>query len=117
MSNSNRNKTNSEGSNRHLYEPVKEVLHGFQEKKIGNFATDPPRSVKPLSYSQKAPQRGGNSYIIQWWSTLSSKHQIKKIKEWCSKQREESKEEALMASTSKPKASPPPQEGKRNCEP
>ncbi|MBW0484716.1 hypothetical protein O181_024431 [Austropuccinia psidii MF-1] len=43
------------------------------------------------------------------WNPLSSKHQIKKIKEYHAKKREESKEEAPVASTRKP-----PQEGKKN---
>ncbi|MBW0589593.1 hypothetical protein O181_129308 [Austropuccinia psidii MF-1] len=45
---------------------------------------------------------------------LSSKPQIKKIKEYHSKKKEASKEEAPVASTSKPQASQPPQEGKKN---
>ncbi|MBW0568730.1 hypothetical protein O181_108445 [Austropuccinia psidii MF-1] len=42
------------------------------------------------------------------WNPLSSKPQIKKITEYHAKKREESKEEAPVASTSKP------QEGKKN---
>ncbi|MBW0582639.1 hypothetical protein O181_122354 [Austropuccinia psidii MF-1] len=48
------------------------------------------------------------------WNPLSSKPQIKKIKEYHSKKREESKEEAPVASNSKPQATQPPQEGKNN---
>ncbi|MBW0533474.1 hypothetical protein O181_073189 [Austropuccinia psidii MF-1] len=46
------------------------------------------------------------------WNPLSSKPQIKKLKEYHSKKREASKEEAPVASTSKPQANQPPQEGK-----
>ncbi|MBW0553681.1 hypothetical protein O181_093396 [Austropuccinia psidii MF-1] len=47
------------------------------------------------------------------WNPLSSKPQIKKIKEW-NKKKEASKEEASVASTRKPQLSSPPQEGKKN---
>ncbi|MBW0469544.1 hypothetical protein O181_009259 [Austropuccinia psidii MF-1] len=47
------------------------------------------------------------------WYPLSSKPQIKKIKEYHTKRREEIKEEAPEASTSKPQVSQPPQEGKK----
>ncbi|MBW0552879.1 hypothetical protein O181_092594 [Austropuccinia psidii MF-1] len=48
------------------------------------------------------------------WNPLSSKPEIQKIKEYHSKQKEASKEEAPVAFTSKPKANQPPQEGKKN---
>ncbi|MBW0587071.1 hypothetical protein O181_126786 [Austropuccinia psidii MF-1] len=48
------------------------------------------------------------------WNQLSSKPQIKKIKEYQSKNREASKEEAPVASNSKPQVNQPPQEGKKN---
>ncbi|MBW0545833.1 hypothetical protein O181_085548 [Austropuccinia psidii MF-1] len=48
------------------------------------------------------------------WSPASYKPQIKKIKEYHAKKREESKEEAPVASISKPQAIKPPQEGKKN---
>ncbi|MBW0588040.1 hypothetical protein O181_127755 [Austropuccinia psidii MF-1] len=48
------------------------------------------------------------------WNPLSSKPQIKKIKDWQNKNREERKEEAPVASTSKPQAIQPPQEGNKN---
>ncbi|MBW0547286.1 hypothetical protein O181_087001 [Austropuccinia psidii MF-1] len=47
------------------------------------------------------------------WNLLSSKPQIKKIKEYHSKKKEARKEEAPVASTSKPKANQPPQDGKK----
>ncbi|MBW0590414.1 hypothetical protein O181_130129 [Austropuccinia psidii MF-1] len=48
------------------------------------------------------------------WNTLSSTPQIKKIKKYHSKKKEASKEEAPVASTSKPQVSQPPKEGKKN---
>ncbi|MBW0504160.1 hypothetical protein O181_043875 [Austropuccinia psidii MF-1] len=46
------------------------------------------------------------------WTPLSSKPQIKK--DSYNKKREESREEAPVASTRKPPANQPPQEGKKN---
>ncbi|MBW0528182.1 hypothetical protein O181_067897 [Austropuccinia psidii MF-1] len=66
MSNSNREKSHSEGSNRHLHEPVQAALCCLQGQGLGNFATNPPRSDKLLAHPQKVPQRGGNSEIHQW---------------------------------------------------
>ncbi|MBW0579761.1 hypothetical protein O181_119476 [Austropuccinia psidii MF-1] len=48
------------------------------------------------------------------WNPLSSKPQIKKIKEYYSKKKEASKEESPVASTRKPQVNQPPQEGKKN---
>ncbi|MBW0536011.1 hypothetical protein O181_075726 [Austropuccinia psidii MF-1] len=48
------------------------------------------------------------------WNTLSSKPQIKNIKELNKKKMEESKEEAQVAFTRKPQGNKPPQEGKKN---
>ncbi|MBW0584099.1 hypothetical protein O181_123814 [Austropuccinia psidii MF-1] len=48
------------------------------------------------------------------WNKLSSKPQIRNIKDCHNKKREASKEETPVASTSKPTASQPPQEGKKN---
>ncbi|MBW0514391.1 hypothetical protein O181_054106 [Austropuccinia psidii MF-1] len=48
------------------------------------------------------------------WNPLSSKPQIKKIKEYHAKKEEATKEEAQVASTSKSQATPLPQEGKKN---
>ncbi|MBW0510749.1 hypothetical protein O181_050464 [Austropuccinia psidii MF-1] len=66
MSNSNRYKSHSEGSNRHSHEPVQAVLHSVQGQGLGNVATNPPRSDELLAHPQKIPQRGGNSEILQW---------------------------------------------------
>ncbi|MBW0588839.1 hypothetical protein O181_128554 [Austropuccinia psidii MF-1] len=48
------------------------------------------------------------------WNALSSKPQIKKTKEYHSKKREASKEEAPVASTRKPQSNQLPQERKKN---
>ncbi|MBW0563324.1 hypothetical protein O181_103039 [Austropuccinia psidii MF-1] len=48
------------------------------------------------------------------WNPISSKPQIKKIKEYHAKKRESTKEEAPVSSTSKHQANPLPQEGKKN---
>ncbi|MBW0591265.1 hypothetical protein O181_130980 [Austropuccinia psidii MF-1] len=48
------------------------------------------------------------------WNPLSSKPKIKKIKEYHAKKKEETKKEDPVASTSKPQATQPPQEGKKN---
>ncbi|MBW0503543.1 hypothetical protein O181_043258 [Austropuccinia psidii MF-1] len=61
MSNSNKEKSNSESSKRHLHEPVQEVLHHVQGKGLVNVATNPPRRDELLVH----PQRGGNSEILQ----------------------------------------------------
>ncbi|MBW0580638.1 hypothetical protein O181_120353 [Austropuccinia psidii MF-1] len=66
MRHSNRYKSNSEGSNRHLHEPVQEVIHSVQGQGLGNVATNKPRSDELLEHPQKIPQRGGNSEILQW---------------------------------------------------
>ncbi|MBW0555266.1 hypothetical protein O181_094981 [Austropuccinia psidii MF-1] len=41
MSDSNREKSHSEGSKSHLYEPGKALLHGVQGQILGNVATNP----------------------------------------------------------------------------
>ncbi|MBW0500165.1 hypothetical protein O181_039880 [Austropuccinia psidii MF-1] len=66
MTNSNRDKSHSKGSNRHLYEPVQAVLHSVQGQRLENVATNPPRSDELLAYPERIPQRGGNSGILQW---------------------------------------------------
>ncbi|MBW0517962.1 hypothetical protein O181_057677 [Austropuccinia psidii MF-1] len=65
MSHSNRYKSHSEGSDRHLHEPVQAVLHIVQGQGLGNVASNIPRSDELLAHPQKVPQRGGNSEILQ----------------------------------------------------
>ncbi|MBW0500572.1 hypothetical protein O181_040287 [Austropuccinia psidii MF-1] len=48
------------------------------------------------------------------WNPLSSKSQIKKIKDWHKKKREASKEEDPVASISKLQANQPAQEGRKS---
>ncbi|MBW0561709.1 hypothetical protein O181_101424 [Austropuccinia psidii MF-1] len=66
MSDSNRYKSHSEGSNINLHEPVQAVLHSVQGQGLGNVATNTPRSDKLLAHAQNIPQRGGNGVILQW---------------------------------------------------
>ncbi|MBW0538562.1 hypothetical protein O181_078277 [Austropuccinia psidii MF-1] len=65
MSDSNRYKSHSEGSNRHLHEPVQAALHSVQGQGLGNVATNPPRSDELLAHPQNVLQRGGNSEILK----------------------------------------------------
>ncbi|MBW0504692.1 hypothetical protein O181_044407 [Austropuccinia psidii MF-1] len=64
-SNSNINQSHSEGSNRHIHEPVQAVLHHVKGQRLGNVATNTSRSDELLAYSQKVIQGGGNSEILQ----------------------------------------------------
>ncbi|MBW0535226.1 hypothetical protein O181_074941 [Austropuccinia psidii MF-1] len=66
MSNSNRYKSNSEGSDRHLHEPVQAVLYSVQRQVLGNVTTNTPRSGELLAHPQNVTQRGGNSEMLQW---------------------------------------------------
>ncbi|MBW0536095.1 hypothetical protein O181_075810 [Austropuccinia psidii MF-1] len=66
MSNSNRYKSHSEGSDIHLHEPVQAVLHSVQIQGLGNVASNTPRSDWLLAHPIKAPHRGGESGILQW---------------------------------------------------
>ncbi|MBW0543844.1 hypothetical protein O181_083559 [Austropuccinia psidii MF-1] len=66
MSDSNRYKSHSEGSNRHLHEPVQTVPHSVQRQGLGHVASNTPRSDELLAHPEKVPQRGGNSEILKW---------------------------------------------------
>ncbi|MBW0547409.1 hypothetical protein O181_087124 [Austropuccinia psidii MF-1] len=52
MSNSKRDKSHSKGSNRHIYDPLRALLHGLQGQRLGNLATNPPRSDELASNSK-----------------------------------------------------------------
>ncbi|MBW0526400.1 hypothetical protein O181_066115 [Austropuccinia psidii MF-1] len=65
MSNPNRYKSHSKGSDRHIDEPLHMVLHGVQGQELRNISTNPPRSNELLAHPEKAPQRAGNSEILQ----------------------------------------------------
>ncbi|MBW0567595.1 hypothetical protein O181_107310 [Austropuccinia psidii MF-1] len=69
MSNSNRYKSHSEGSDRHLNEPLQAVLHSLQIQGLGNVASNTPRSDELLAHPQKVPHRGGDSGILQWMAS------------------------------------------------
>ncbi|MBW0546966.1 hypothetical protein O181_086681 [Austropuccinia psidii MF-1] len=114
MSNSKIDKLKSEGSNRHIYEQVQAVLHGVQGERLVIFATDPPRSDENLAIPQKVLKEEEIVKYSNGWNPLSSKPHIKKIKDWYHRKREASKEEAPVASTRRPQASQPPQEGKKD---
>ncbi|MBW0566607.1 hypothetical protein O181_106322 [Austropuccinia psidii MF-1] len=88
MSNAKKYESNSKGSGGHLHQPVQRVLHSVQGQGQGNVATNTPRSDELLAH----PQR---------------------IKEYHAQKKEETKEEAPVACTSKPQANPLPQEGKK----
>ncbi|MBW0544158.1 hypothetical protein O181_083873 [Austropuccinia psidii MF-1] len=64
--NSNRYKSHSKASDRHLNEPVKAVLNTLQGQRLLNVATNPPGSDYLLENPETVPQRGENSEIIQW---------------------------------------------------
>ncbi|MBW0538358.1 hypothetical protein O181_078073 [Austropuccinia psidii MF-1] len=66
MSKSNQYKSHSEGSDRHLNEPVQAVLHNVQRQGLGNVATNTPRSDELLAHPKKVPHREGDSGILQW---------------------------------------------------
>ncbi|MBW0538349.1 hypothetical protein O181_078064 [Austropuccinia psidii MF-1] len=66
MSNFNRYKSHSEGTDRHIHGPVQTVIYYVQGQGLGNAGTNPPRSDELLEHSDKVPQRGGNSEILQW---------------------------------------------------
>ncbi|MBW0551540.1 hypothetical protein O181_091255 [Austropuccinia psidii MF-1] len=95
-------------------ELIKTVLHSLQGQGLENVVTNPPRSDEILAHHETIPQRVGKGRYSNGWNPLSSKPKIKKIKEYHSKKREESKGEATVASTSRTKANQLPQEGKKN---
>ncbi|MBW0593376.1 hypothetical protein O181_133091 [Austropuccinia psidii MF-1] len=64
MSNSKRDKYNSEGSNRHIYHPVQAVSNVVQGQRLGNVSTNPPRSDELLENAQNVSQRGINCEIL-----------------------------------------------------
>ncbi|MBW0584233.1 hypothetical protein O181_123948 [Austropuccinia psidii MF-1] len=63
---SKRYQSHSEGSDRHLQEPVQAVLHSVPGERLGNVASNTARSGELLAHPEKVPQRGGNSEILQW---------------------------------------------------
>ena len=114
MSNSNRYKSHSEGLNRHLHEPIQTLIHSVQGKRLGNVASNTPRSDELLVNPKEVPQGGGNSEILQWMESTIIQTSNKKDQGVSCQKKEETKEEAPVASTSKPQVNPLPQEGKKN---
>ncbi|MBW0576344.1 hypothetical protein O181_116059 [Austropuccinia psidii MF-1] len=113
MGDSNRYKSHSEGSNRHLHEPVHAVLHSVQVQGVGNVATKPPRSDELLAHPCKFLKEEEIVRYSNGWNPLSSKLQIKNIKEYHTKKWEATKEEAPVASTRKPQPIHLPKKGRR----
>ncbi|MBW0493116.1 hypothetical protein O181_032831 [Austropuccinia psidii MF-1] len=113
MSNPNRDKSHSECSNRHSYQPVQTVLHSVQGHRLGNVAINPPRSDELLAYPENSLREEVIVRYSNGWIPLSSKPQIKKIQEYHSQKKEASKEEAPVSSTSKPQSTQLPHEGKK----
>ncbi|MBW0535483.1 hypothetical protein O181_075198 [Austropuccinia psidii MF-1] len=66
MSNSNRYKSHSVGSDRHLHEPLQAVLNSVQRQGLVNIASNTPRSDELLAHPQNVTHRGGDSGILQW---------------------------------------------------
>ncbi|MBW0574043.1 hypothetical protein O181_113758 [Austropuccinia psidii MF-1] len=107
MSNSNRDKSHSEGSI-YIYiaqykgkdwEMLPQIHQGLMS--CGHILKNLLKEEEIVRYSNGLKQ-------------LSSKPQIKKIKEYHAKKKEERKEEAPVASTRKPQASQLPREGEKN---
>ncbi|MBW0588666.1 hypothetical protein O181_128381 [Austropuccinia psidii MF-1] len=114
MSDSNRYKSHSEGSNRHLHEPVQTVLHSVQRQGLGNVAPNTPRSDTLLAHPGKALPRGGNSEILQWMeSTIIQTSNQKDQGVPCQK---EGGNQGRSPSSfyQQAQANPLPQEGKKN---
>ncbi|MBW0464095.1 hypothetical protein O181_003810 [Austropuccinia psidii MF-1] len=80
ISNSNRYKTHSEGSDRHIHEKIQAVLHSVQGKGLGNVATNIPRIDDLLAHPEEFPQRGQNSEILQWMESTTIKTLSRKDK-------------------------------------
>ncbi|MBW0573085.1 hypothetical protein O181_112800 [Austropuccinia psidii MF-1] len=108
MSSSNRYKSHSEGSDRHIHEPPQTVLNGLQGKRLGNVATNQLSSDELVEHPETFLKQDKTLAYYNEWNSLSCKTQIKKIKDWHNQRGEESKEEAEVASTSKPQARKPP---------
>ncbi|MBW0472394.1 hypothetical protein O181_012109 [Austropuccinia psidii MF-1] len=113
LCNSNKYKSHTEGSNRHIHEPVQTVLHHVQGQGLGNFATDPPRRDELLVPPESVPQRGGNSKILKWMESTITQTSNQKGQGVPYQKKEESKEEAIIASTSKPQVRKSSKEGKK----
>ncbi|MBW0494570.1 hypothetical protein O181_034285 [Austropuccinia psidii MF-1] len=72
MSHPSRNQSHSEGSDRHIHEPVKAILHSLQRQRLGDVTTNQPRIDELLENPQSIPQGGGNSEMLQWMESTVS---------------------------------------------
>ncbi|MBW0477651.1 hypothetical protein O181_017366 [Austropuccinia psidii MF-1] len=94
MSHSNRYKSHSEGSNRHIHEPI-------QGKGLGNVATNPPRSDELLAYLVKVPQRGVKKGRIP--NSFYQKASIKETSPRWEEEQEKEVEETIFHKLQDPK--------------
>ncbi|MBW0569135.1 hypothetical protein O181_108850 [Austropuccinia psidii MF-1] len=114
MSNSNRYKSHSEGSERHLHDRYKQYYTVYKGK---DWKMLPQIHQGVMNYWNILKRFLKEEEIVRYsngWNPLSSKPQIKKIKEYHAKQEEATKEEVPVASTSKPQANPSLQKKKKN---
>ncbi|MBW0480395.1 hypothetical protein O181_020110 [Austropuccinia psidii MF-1] len=114
MSDSNRYKPNSKGSNRHLHEPVKQYYTVYMDKDWEMFPQIHQGVMNSWRILKKFLKVEEIVRYSNGWNPLSSKPQIKNIKEYHAQKREETKEEAPVSSTSNSEDTPLPQEGKKN---
>ncbi|MBW0489066.1 hypothetical protein O181_028781 [Austropuccinia psidii MF-1] len=114
VSSSNRNKSNSKGSNRQINEQLQAVLHSLQKKDWEILPHIHQGVISSWNILKKILKEQEIVKYYNGWNPLSSKPQIERIKEWHNKKREASKEQAPLASTSKQQSSHPPQQGKKN---
>ncbi|MBW0591105.1 hypothetical protein O181_130820 [Austropuccinia psidii MF-1] len=113
MSNSNRYQSNSEGSDRHLHEPAQVVLHSVQGQGLEMLPQIHQGVMNSWHILKKFLKEEEIVRYSNRCNQLSSKPEIKKIKEYHTKKKEATKEEAPIASTSKTQANPLPLEGKK----
>ncbi|MBW0507724.1 hypothetical protein O181_047439 [Austropuccinia psidii MF-1] len=100
ISDSNRYKSHSEGSDRDLHEPVQKVLHGVQGQGLGNFAIKNQGVMNSWHILKKLLKEEEIVRYSNGWNPLLSKPEIKKIKEYHDKKRDATKEEAPSQATS-----------------
>ncbi|MBW0509901.1 hypothetical protein O181_049616 [Austropuccinia psidii MF-1] len=70
MSDSNRYKSHSKCSNRHLHESVQAVLHSVQEKGLGDVATNTPMRDELLAHPQRFLNKEERVKYSNGWNTL-----------------------------------------------
>ncbi|MBW0517998.1 hypothetical protein O181_057713 [Austropuccinia psidii MF-1] len=90
-------------------ELIQTVLHIAQRQRLGNVASRQQGVMNPWCILKKFLKEEEIVRYSNGWNPLSSKHHSKKIKEYHAKKKEATKEEAPVASISKPQANPLPQ--------